>query len=203
MSRTKLIAALHVAAKEAGLDEETRRDRMAVITGGKRSAKDCTDTELAQVVAALRGPGPARRRADSPVARKARALWISLHALGQVSDPSEKALAAFVKRQHGVEDLAFVRADKARPVLNALKDWATRAGVDWTADANPRLCVLWAQWRLLEAAGQAPAATLSAYCQGLLGTPLVRSLSDRDLDRVIGGLAKRVQPQSRRDPQSP
>ena len=28
MSRAKLIAALHVAAKEAGLDEETRRDRM-------------------------------------------------------------------------------------------------------------------------------------------------------------------------------
>lgn len=189
MSRTKLIAALHVAAKEAGLDEETRRDRIAVITGGKRSAKDCTDAELMQVVAALRGPGPIRRRrADSPVARKARALWISLHALGQVSDPSEKALAAFVKRQHGVEDLAFVRADKARSVINALKDWATRAGVDWTAYNNPRRCILSAQWKMLSAAGQAPATSLTAY----LGKASLMHLFDQEMDKAIADLGRMI-----------
>lgn len=39
-----------------------------------------------------------RSQTINPDASKVRALWLFLHALGVVNDPSERALAAYVKR---------------------------------------------------------------------------------------------------------
>ncbi|MFT4191668.1 MAG: regulatory protein GemA [Comamonas sp.] len=61
-------------------------------------------------------------------ARKARALWLMLHELGQVHDPSEQALADFVRRQAKVDALQWARHGMLA-VIEALKAWALRGGL--------------------------------------------------------------------------
>ncbi|MGE4526810.1 MAG: regulatory protein GemA [Rhodospirillaceae bacterium] len=187
-TRRKLIAAVHVAAKAHGLDEDTYRDKIALVTdGGTRSASGCTDAQLRRVLDAINGAAApsARRAASTPIARKARALWLSAYHLGLVSDPSESALRTWVKRQKGVDDPAWVRAGDADAVITALKQMLKqRAGVDWRAAANPRRCVLSAQWRILAAAGKAPAACLADVVS------LVAD--DAELQRAIAALGQRI-----------
>jgi len=204
--RKALLAAVHAAKRAKGLDDDTYRDMLEARTG-RRSAADLTDAQLHQVLDHLNGvQGPGRKPAAGAVAAKARALWISLHALGLVSDPSERALNSWVKRQHGVDDLAWVRAAESYAVIEGLKQWATRAGVDWGYHPNPRRCVLAAQWRLLAAAGAAPAATppdptmarnapaldLSAHCYAVTRCPSAALAEPAQLDRLIAELGERV-----------
>lgn len=72
-------------------------------------------------------PGSGRRRlATAPVATKIRALWLFLYALGEVRDPSEAALAAYVKRIGKVDDLHWLKGQAAWRVVESLKKWAVR-----------------------------------------------------------------------------
>ncbi|WP_298437993.1 gp16 family protein [Geobacter sp.] len=72
-------------------------------------------------------PGkPSRILADDPQSKKIRALWLELHAAGRVRDPSEKALASYVKRMTGVAALQWLRGDQASTVIEALKKWLER-----------------------------------------------------------------------------
>lgn len=199
-ARRALNAAVHAAAKAKGLDDDTYRAMLAAQTG-KRSAKDCTDSQLRQVLDHLNGgnraPAPANR-AQSPHAKLARALWISLHNLGEVDDPRESALRRFVQRQHQVDDLRFVRASDAAPVIEGLKAWATRAGVRW-ADYDKlepsfrgRRAVLDAQWRLLVAMGAAPAIDLGAHAYGLIRVASLHFCTTIQLDKLLTDLGARV-----------
>lgn len=125
----------------AGLaDDDTWRDFLAATTG-KRSLRAMNGGELGKVIDALhergaqkkvgkkgRRAGRNRPLADSAHAGKIRALWLSLWNLGALSDPSEDALAAFVKRQAGVDDTRFLAAEDADKVIEALKAWCARLG---------------------------------------------------------------------------
>jgi phage gp16-like protein len=89
--RNRLIGAVHAAKKATDLDEETYRAMLARLTG-KSSARDLSDFELRQVLDHMNG-GRDRRsfappKTTSPTAKKARALWICLYALGAIDDPS-------------------------------------------------------------------------------------------------------------------
>ncbi len=145
MTARPALAKVQIARKELGLDDSTYRAMVARITGGKTSAKDCTDAELGLVIAEMRAKGwtpraAARaagkpryaRQADHPVAKKARAMWISLWQLGEVSDPSDSALEAFARRQLKVEQLQWADQGKGYKLIEALKAWAERAG--WSQD---------------------------------------------------------------------
>lgn len=145
MSRRAALAKLHIARKELALDEAAYRLMLERVTGHV-SAADCTDAQLAAVLDELKAkgwtprvvaggrtaPAPRQRRADHPVARKARALWISLHQLGAIDDPSERALEAFARRQLGVDRLRWAVPSEAHALIEALKAMATRAG--WSQD---------------------------------------------------------------------
>ncbi|WP_374569664.1 gp16 family protein [Phenylobacterium sp.] len=148
-ARRAMLAKVHLAAKELGLDEETRRDVLERVTG-HRSAGDCSDDQLDQVLGefkrqgwkpkVIQGGGPTasrpskgfQRAADHAVARKARAMWISLHQLGVVRDPSERSLEAFAKRQLGVERLQWADQGQGYRLIEALKAMAEKAG--WSQD---------------------------------------------------------------------
>lgn len=151
MSASKLYAAIHACRRHvAGLgDEDTWRDFLAATTG-KRSLRAMDDNELVRVLDALRDRGapavPARagascaqraqsrvRLADSPQAKRARALWLDLFELAEIGDPSEQALGAFVKRQTGVDALRFCAAEDMHKVIEALDAWCRRAGLDSSA----------------------------------------------------------------------
>lgn len=150
-ARRSMIAKVHLGAKQLGLDEETRRALMERVAG-HRSAADCTDRQLGAILdeykrrgwtpSVIRGGRPPRpegepvrrQAADHPVARKARALWISLHRLGVVSNPSERALEAFAKRQLKVDRLQWADQGKGYRLIEALKAMAERAG--WSQDVG-------------------------------------------------------------------
>jgi phage gp16-like protein len=67
-----------------------------------------------------------RRLADDTQSRKIRSLWLELHEDGIVLDPSEASLAAYVKRQTGVEALQWLDGKQATQVIEALKQWRKR-----------------------------------------------------------------------------
>ncbi len=140
MTARPALAKVAIARKELGLDEETYRAILERLTG-HRSAKDCTDAQLGRVLDELKAKGwtprpfagqksKSVRRADHPAAKKARALWISLHQLGAVRDGSEKALEAFARRQLQVEQLQWADAARVYKLIEALKAMAERAGWD-------------------------------------------------------------------------
>ena len=134
--RTRKIRAIMAACNRLGLDEDARRDRIEQVSG-QRSLSRLTDGQLGKLLDALNGgwkPG----RADRPHLGKIKALWWSLYWLGEIDEPGDPALNAFVKRQTGLSALRFVDFRYASSVIEALKAIATRAGVVWPHDADVR-----------------------------------------------------------------
>ena len=151
--RARLIRLVHVGRRELGLDEESYRavlqaqagvsssslasvkQLQAVVDfmkrqGFKVSSKAPAATRKVLVKGRQTGVSTALAAADAvvlasdPEARKARAMWITLHEIGQVRDPSEAALLAYARRQTGVERMEWMR--DMVPVLEPLKSWLLR-----------------------------------------------------------------------------
>lgn len=157
-----LIAKVKLASKQLGLDDDTYRSVLAQVTG-QMSAADCSEAELAALVEHFKARGwkarPARKvgrrpAADHPVAKKARAMWISLYHLGAVDNSSEQALEAFARRQLKVDALQWADQSLGYRLVEALKAMAERHG--WLqggfpphADASRKLLTL--KRRLCEA----------------------------------------------------
>ena len=135
------IAAIHVARKQLGLDEDTYR-AVAVRVTGKGSAKDMTEAERQQLLEEFRRRGfkkastGSRKKLEGRYAAKLQALWISAWNLGLVEHREDSALLAFVKRQTGIEHVRFLHyPEDANKAIEALKGWMAReAGVDWSVD---------------------------------------------------------------------
>lgn len=156
--RRAMIAKLQIAKKELGLDDDDYRAILLRLTG-KRSSSDCDEGQLAAVLDELKAkgwtptvPGVSKARpaaADHPVAKKARALWISLHQLGVVRNASDAALEAFARRQLRVERLQWADQSLGYKLVEALKAMADREG--WsqeTAGIDPAFVVLELKRRL-------------------------------------------------------
>ncbi len=171
--RRSLLGKVHLASKEIG---HSRDDYEAILlrVAGKTSAADCTEAELIAVIDDFKAKGwkpvqPAGKRgprpADHPGAGKARAMWISLHHLGAIHNPSEQALEAFAKRQLKCERLQWADQSLTYRLIEALKAIAERNG--WRQDlagVMPDAAVIVLKRRLVEAileklrdAGLAPA----------------------------------------------
>ncbi len=140
---TSSIAAIHVAKRDLGLDDDTYRAKLANITG-KSSVKDMTEVERQKVLTVFRSEGfkpKADRRPDGRLklsgrfAGKLQALWIAGWNLGIFQNRDDAALEAFVKRQTGLDAVRFCRdAADARKAIEALKAILAReGGVDWSA----------------------------------------------------------------------
>ena len=141
--RRAMLGKVHLAKKELGLDDDTYRALLGRVAN-RASAADCTETELGRVLDEFKAKGwkptaptghareggGAPAPADHPVAGKARALWISLHQLGAVRDPGERALEAFGRRQLKVERLQWADQAQGYRLIEALKAMALRAGWD-------------------------------------------------------------------------
>ena len=131
MSRNRQITLIHVGKKMLGLDEDSYR---ALLIGavGLDSLKSCTDDQLARVIRKMKEmgftPTPSKGAAMHPMARKARAMWVSLHKLGVFDNPSEQAFEAFAKRQLKCERLVWARQSDAYSLIEALKKIAERHG---------------------------------------------------------------------------
>lgn len=139
--RRAMLAKVHLAKKQLMLDEDDYRQILLEETG-RPSAADCTEAELERALRRFEALGfkplpksGTSRPAQHPVARKARALWISLYHLGAVRSPDEKALEAFARRQLGCERLVWANQSQGYRLIEALKAMAERHGWSQT-DAN-------------------------------------------------------------------
>lgn len=157
--RRSLLGMVHVAKKQLELNEDEYR--LILITATRKwSAGEMTEGELGDVITAMKERGfvafrskrPGPKPADHPVARKARALWISLHQLGAIENPSESALEAFARRQLKCDRLQWANQRLADALIEALKAMAERNG--WSQDlagVKPGVHLLVLKRRLVEA----------------------------------------------------
>lgn len=211
--RRALLAKVHIAVKDLGLDDAVYRTMLERVTG-HRSAGDCTDVQLDAVLTEFkRGgwePRPRKAKAKPAAAKgasslylpKLRALWLSGAALGVVRNVADEAMVAFIKRQTGLASERFlVKASDAAKAIEALKAWLTReAGVAWSAHPdNPRRAVAEAIWRkLIEIGDVKPFGDgtsyfdLWEYGRKVTGLGGPQFYSADDWDRVIRALGRKL-----------
>ena len=133
--RRAMIGKIKIAQKQLDMLDDDYRQLLMRVTG-RTSAADCSEPQLAAMLDALKAMGfkemPARpggkgKAADTPVAKKARALWISLYQLGAIDNANERALEAFARRQLG-ERLQWANQAHGYKLIEALKAIAERHG---------------------------------------------------------------------------
>lgn len=127
--RPALIAKLHVAKKQLGMEDDEYRALLEKLTG-HRSAADLTEDQLHRVLARLRDAGFKSKKSAAPGSKAHVAhiqkLWADLGAMGALSDPSDAALRAFVQRQTSVSAPQFLNPKQANKVIEGLKGWIAR-----------------------------------------------------------------------------
>lgn len=131
-----LIGKIHVARKQLGLSDDSYRAMLTGVTG-KDSCANMAENELKAVLKRFEELGfkptggkraGSRKPADSNQAKMIRALWLDLYHLGALRDPTEDALAAFVKRTTKVPALQWLGSGGADDVIKALRGWLERTG---------------------------------------------------------------------------
>ncbi|WP_345859293.1 regulatory protein GemA [Shewanella algae] len=137
---------INVARSQLALDEATYRTMLGGATG-KQSLREMNLPELMKVLELLKQKGfkvaskagKSRRKSPSmtsghryPVVDKIVAIWLTMARHGIVTDGSERALDAYVRRMtlrcrgQGVESVRFLTANTAPAVLESLKQWHRR-----------------------------------------------------------------------------
>ena len=142
--KARLIKLIHVAKGQLMMADNDYRTLLANASRGKISSKALTVAELETVLRHMKALGfvittraqAASGKPDLPVRaaaagvdgqiKKIRALWLDLHRLGAVRNPSEMALAKFCRRQTGVDYHGWLGTDKASDVIEHLKQWKQR-----------------------------------------------------------------------------
>lgn len=154
--RRAMMAKINIGVKGLNIDEDDYRQALFDATG-QMSLKQCSDAQLTLVLEWLKSKGfrPVPKSgnqsgAGHPMARKARALWISLYHLGAVRNPSEEALEAFAKRQIGCDKLVWARQSDAYRLIEALKSMAARHGWRQTGLKGEKLSPMILQTHLCE-----------------------------------------------------
>lgn len=135
-NRLRLIKLIHVARRELRMDADTYRLMLAGMKGleGATSTADLSVPNLLKVLEQLKQKGfiprpnkaGARSQADDQQSKKIRSLWLSLHDLGAVREPSEAALAKFVMGMTQVSALQWLSTAQASRVIENLKQWHNR-----------------------------------------------------------------------------
>lgn len=197
-ARRKLLAKVHMGSKALGIEEEDYRALLERLTGHD-SAAQCDDRQLQAVITEFgrmgwQSFGGHRKRTpgESQTVRKARAMWISLHQLGAISDGSDAALEAFGRRQLKVDRLQWANERQAYRLIEALKAIADRNG--WDQRVPSRLPVadairllkdrlIGAQIARLEAAGVAIDARLAGDRS---------DWTNKQLERAASALAAKI-----------
>ncbi len=136
--KLNLIKLIHVAKAKLGLDDDVYRDILSSTTG-KTSSKELNPAQLEAVLDRLKQLGFAveakdktgvKNLASDSQSKLIRHLWIQLHEAGQVKSGTEKSLAKFVENRVGVSALQFLSTQNADMVINHLRQWCKRCGIE-------------------------------------------------------------------------
>jgi phage gp16-like protein len=151
-----MLAKVHVAKKQLGLDDDLYRETLKSVTG-HASAKLCSNAQLEAVLkhfekAGFKPKGKAFTGPSTKYAAKIHALWISGWNLGVIRDNSDTAMEAFILRQTSIAKAQWLKDPKdAAKVIDALKAWLAREGsVMWSLyPKSPQEAIRNAQWVVL------------------------------------------------------
>ncbi len=144
-----------IGPKNLDMDDHTYRAMLERVTGN-RTLTLCLENEIDDVIRELERLGfstqapkaaASRKLDDSPEGKLIRAIWLQLHAIGEVKNPSEAALLSYVLRIGKVSAIQWLSASKTELVIETLKKWAVRV-------FPMKLAVL---WRELATEGKRPA----------------------------------------------
>lgn len=136
----RLVQKVKIAQKQLGLDDDTYRDLLqSENKAGHRSAALLKGWELENVLKRMgklgfkvKPPKQAgtRPQADDDQCKMIRGLWLELHGLGKVNDPSERAVVNFAKSQFkttdGIEALQWLNGYQKQRLIEQLKKWVAR-----------------------------------------------------------------------------
>ncbi|MEC4750019.1 regulatory protein GemA [Methylomicrobium sp. Wu6] len=138
-NRKRLYTLLAVGKEQLGWDDEFYYGIWLPMQGATKNCAGCYSAttmsiaQLFQAVETMKKAGfrvkqkPSHRAlADDAQSKMIRGLWLELHELGAVRDPSEASLANYVKRQTGVEALQWLNGEQSAKVIEALKQWRKR-----------------------------------------------------------------------------
>lgn len=162
-ARKLLVAKIHIARNQLGMDEDSYRANLAHHSKGKVSCTDMTIPELEAILSAFKKLGFKPKKAgtkkpktqyspstaDGPKDERSviRAIWIFMHRAGFIRDGSEIALNAWVARQTlhinngaGIQSVQWLEGSDATHVLEALKKWCRRL---MYSDLQKRGCDVW------------------------------------------------------------
>lgn len=129
MTRSPMLAKVHIAKKELALAEDDYRALLVRITG-KASSRDCSEGELDRLLSEFKRLGwkpktnsaaSGTKKSGKPHVRKVYALWGELDRAGALHDGSRGALQSFVLRQTGVSSPEWLTATQANQVTEGLK----------------------------------------------------------------------------------
>lgn len=155
-TRQAHLAAIHIAQKALRLTTEDAQALKLAVTG-VASAGAMTAPQRRKYLAHLstlqarqavaRGAKPAYQPQRAPLQHsiddarddrwhKARMLWTLLADAGHVHTNTDAALMAYVKRQTHVEHWRFLNTVQITGVIEALKRWCNRAGVETRGPAT-------------------------------------------------------------------
>ena len=203
--RRAMIAKLHLAKKQLGMEEADYRAVLNRSTGVDSAATMTTD-QLASALKEMNrlgfearpaAPKAGARPADHPSAKKARAMLISLGLLGVIRNPTEAALEAFARRQMGTTRLQWADQSQVYKLIEALKGIATRNG--WDQNVAGLADPVWTlKLRLCEAilkrlihVGAQPAGTTLAMVAGRADSGVLE-LTERDLEQLAARLGDQL-----------
>lgn len=211
--RDILRSKIFVAKKDLerqGLDEDGYRQLM-LDTTGKISLKDCSDDQMAAMVEALKAKGWQDRpksgikgAAQHPLARKGRAMWISLYHLGVIRNRSEQAFENFACDRLKCDRLIWAKQSHSAPLIEALKGMAERHGWKQTGHNGHDLGTLGLKESLcnaivqrLKKEGEIPqdwTLDISAYRLCGIVTACAAPFSAEQYDNLAGALGEHLRP---------
>jgi len=128
MPQRKDLAKIHIAKKELGLDDATYRNILWEHYQCE-SAADLSDEQAADLIELFRRKG--WRPASFGQRGLIQVLWHRLQTSGVVHHSDEHALEAFLQRAVGKEDLRRLNVHEASRVIEMLKKWLERSGVQY------------------------------------------------------------------------
>ncbi|KGF30464.1 gp16 family protein [Oligella urethralis] len=133
--KARLIRLIKIAQRELGMDDETYR-AILMKTGNKDSSTKLTVSELERVLEHMKKCGfkvvPKSKKigkmtmANDEQSKMIRGLWLELHRLGAVKNPSEYSLSRYVKRITGNDLLQWTTSEQKSKTIETLKKWLDR-----------------------------------------------------------------------------
>ena len=125
--------AIQIKRRQINMDDTDYRAMLMRVAGVASSTDIMDEGKLADVQRELNRlgapAGPARRPLTKPQ-KKMWSLWQQLADAGRVRDRRMSALLSWVKRQAGVDSLAFLNAAQEFAMIESLKSWLDRKDSD-------------------------------------------------------------------------